>query len=63
MWGFIKAHWIAYVIGLVVALAVGFGASYVFYVWGSSDIDHSTEFEETTTGSEEMGSADINSLG
>lgn len=36
MFAFIRRHWLAYVIGIVVAIIVGFGASYIFGIKGST---------------------------
>ncbi len=36
MFKFIKEHWIAYLIGAVIAIAIGFGASYFVGVIGST---------------------------
>ena len=39
MFKFIKEHWIAYLIGAVIAIAIGFGASYFVGVIGSTPED------------------------
>ncbi len=36
MFKFIRQHWIAYLIGAVVAIALGLGASYLVYIKGST---------------------------
>lgn len=41
MFKFIKEHWIAYLIGAVIAIAIGFGASYFVGVIGSTPEDAS----------------------
>lgn len=36
MFGYIRRHWIAYLLGAILALALGFGAAYAVGVLGST---------------------------
>lgn len=47
MFSFIKRHWIAYLIGAIVAIALGFGLSYFVGVVGSTPESERTERSET----------------
>lgn len=49
---FIKDHWVAYLIGAVLAVALGFGASYLFWIKGSTPDDvHAKEIAAEQQGS------------
>ena len=40
---FIGEHWKAYLVGVLLAVALGFGASYLFLVYGSTPEDAHVE--------------------
>lgn len=52
MLDFISEHWKAYLIGVFVAIALGFGASYLLLVYGSTPEDAHSEAPAAQTTSE-----------
>lgn len=60
MFSFIKRHWIIYLIGIVVALALGLGLAYFVGVKGSTpDYLHA---EEVSAEAEDSGLADASNV-
>lgn len=50
MFSFIKRHWIAYLVGAAVAVALGFGLSYFVGVAGSTPEAQGLELSEVEQG-------------
>lgn len=62
MFTFIREHWPAYLIGVVIALIVGFGAAYAVGVVGSTPADVRAEHVEGEQERESAASSGTDSL-